>query len=679
MRSLAPLILALAFALGLSAGNPVDAYRHGVAGASRHVEKATLAVGNARLVFTGDYAAIAVEGRPLGLFLHGSGTLEYASSYADEATVFTRNLSEWTPLRTRVSPRGLCADVPFQDARIYWAGLPFPAWEGGPGEALDKAMAGHERDFGVLISPDPWQLVALQQANAPARPCVIMELGNGSSRWVYLLDGFEARTESLCWAEPWDMVHAEGGHNLARIPLSTQPLGWDPRRELAPITHQVRDLDVDLRTGDNHDARLAVKERLATGVAGHRLVRFALTGTYASEKRLHHAKVDRVLDGEGRELAFDHARDSLVVQLASPTQPGRPIDLRFEYGGDFLLRPKGDSYWELAVGAPWYPRLTNPAPENATFHGTVRAAGTWIPFMPGDVVRRGKDGDLNLLETRCSNPISNIPILCGNYYIDEEARDGITVRIASYGSKLGTARKVLMDQAFNIIAYYRPFLGPYPWKTLTIVERNDWGYGQAPAGMMYVTREAFEQNRLLQEAEKVAQQLDGLGTVRVMDVRQVFSHEIAHQWWAHVVKSPDPRDQWIEEAFSQYCAALYARDFKGKSYFKGEVGAFFGNGDLSTREAPVALANSLFFKDDYLRFTHWKNLLYGKGPALLASLHEELGEEVFLTWLKSIQSNFRWNFAPTKRIFDLLAFITKKDYSRFMQMYYWGLEMPPRK
>ena len=679
MRVLRLLLLPLLLASGLRAGNPVEAYRHGATGASMHVEGVTLAVGSARLTFTGDFAPVLVEGRPMGLFLQGRGTLEYTSAYADEAPVFTRNLTEWTRLKTRPVPRGLAADIPFRDARIYWSGLPFPAWAGAAGGDLGKGMAAHDRDFGILDEPDPWQLVALQQGNAPASPCAVMELGDGSSRWVYILDGFDARTESLSWAEPWDLVQAEGGHILNRIPLSTQPIGWDPRRELAPITHQVRDLDVDLRTADNATAELVVKERLATGVAGHRLVRFELAGIYPSDKRLHHARVKRVLDGDGRELAFDHARNSLVVQLANPSQPGRPIDLRFEYGGDFLIRPNSDSYWELPVGTPWYPKLANPAGENATFHGTVRSAGTWIPFMPGDVIRREKDGALNLLETRCASPISHVPILCGSYFIDEETRDGVTLRIASYGARLGVARKVLMDQGFNILSYYKPFLGPYPWKSLTIVQRNDWGYGQAPAGMMYITREAFEQNRHLQEAEKVAQQMEGLGTVKVMDVRQVFAHEIAHQWWGHVVKAPDPRDQWIEEAFAQYCAALYLRDTKGKSHYKGEVGTFFGQAALSAHEAPIALANALYFKDPYLRFIHRQNLLYSKGPALLASLHGELGEEVFLTWLKSIQSNFRWNFAPTKRVFDLLGFITKKDYGRFMQLYYWGLEMPPHK
>lgn len=675
---LLPLFLALA-GLAHAAVNPVEPYRHGVAGASRHVEGAVLTVGHAVLTFTGDFAPILVDGRPLGLFLQGRGNLVYTSAYRDEAPVFTRNLSEWTPARARPVEQGVAADIAFVDARVYWAGLPFPAWAGDAGAALEGGLSAHDKDFGILDEPDPWQLVALQQADNPAAPCVLMELGNGSSRWVYTLDGFEGRTECLAWAEPWERVHEPGGFHLERIPLSTQPVGLDPRRDLPTITHQVRDLDVDLRTEDNVFATLVVKERLATGVAGHRLIRFALLGDYVGRHHVHHARVARILDGAGRELAFDHSRDSLVVQLAAPSQPGTPIDLRFEYGGDFLLRPGDDNYFELAVGLPWYPMLGNPARENATFHGTVRTAGTWIGFMPGEVVRREKDGALNLLETRSAHPISNVPILGGSYFLEEETRDGLTVRVASYGGRLGVARKVIMDQAFTVIGYYKPFLGPFPWKEYTIVERNDWGYGQAPAGMMYITKEAFSQVRHIQDAERLAGTLEAGKTVKVMDVRQIFAHEIAHQYWGTVVKAPWEEDQWLEEAFAQYCAALYDRDYKAKSYYAGAVGAFFAKGADSAREAPIPLANRLFFKDPFLRWNHRRDLLYFKGPALLYALHQELGDEVFLTWLKSIQSNFRWNFAPTRRIFDLLNFITKKDYGPFLNLYYWGLEMPPRK
>ena len=91
--------LVLAF-LPLAAGsldNPVEVFRHPVAGPVLRVEDATLAMGNATLTFTGEYAPLLVEGQPVGLFLSGAGALVYASAFPAEAPVFARNLKECRP------------------------------------------------------------------------------------------------------------------------------------------------------------------------------------------------------------------------------------------------------------------------------------------------------------------------------------------------------------------------------------------------------------------------------------------------------------------------------------------------------------------------------------------------------------------------------------------------------
>ena len=235
-----------------------------------------------------------------------------------------------------------------------------------------------------------------------------------------------------------------------------------------------------------------------------------------------------------------------------------------------------------------------------------------------------------------------------------------------------------MDQSFAVTGYYRPFLGPFPFKDFLIVEKNAWGYGQAPAGMMFITQEAFNQQMYHHQMEERAHALGdrNLGLMKTMDVRHIFAHEVAHQYWGTVVRMPSWEDQWLTESFADYCATLYDRDAKGKSYYSGDVNAYLAAAKWSTELAPIPLANALLFKDPFLRLSHRRNLLYAKGPALLAALHQELGEEVFLTWLKSTQSNFRWSFATTKRVFDLLGFIAKKDYAPYLEKYFWGLELP---
>jgi aminopeptidase N len=186
-------------------------------------------------------------------------------------------------------------------------------------------------------------------------------------------------------------------------------------------------------------------------------------------------------------------------------------------------------------------------------------------------------------------------------------------------------------------------------------------------------------SNMLEEAKRAGYRVFGNLPIHTMDVRHVFAHEIAHQYWGIVVKMPSPQDQWITESFADYCAALFERDFKGKSYYEKHVSTWLDKAERSAGKAPIPLANEVAEMDAVDRFYTRTNLLYAKGPVLLYALHQNLGEQVFLTWLKSIQTNFRWKFATTRQLFDLLGFITKRDFMPFYEDYFWGTPLPPKK
>jgi len=354
------------------------------------------------------------------------------------------------------------------------------------------------------------------------------------------------------------------------------------------------------------------------------------------------------------------------VYLGRSYPHGSVVNLRFEYTGDILVQPGGDSYWELGVRGLWYPSSLSLAGELYTFHGTVRTTGDWISLLPGDTVRRLKDGEWNLAETRTDKPICFVTILGGRYFLEDETRNGLTVRIATYAFKAGVGKKPLLDQAFNVVRYYETFLGPFPFKEFLIVQKNQWGYGQAPPGMMYITKEAFNQH------------MDWAQFFR-LGIRKRYAHEIAHQYWGTVVKMPSGEDQWITEAFADYCAALYERDYKGQGQFDQSIAYWRENSKEASRKAPIPLANDLRLKSDYETIVTRTHLLYDKGPNLLLALHQDLGDGAFLVFLKSLQTNFRWRFLPTSKVEDFLKFMTKRDYSSFFDRYFWGLEIPPTK
>lgn len=672
-----------AWLTGQEASDPFGSGASFKLGPARSVEQqASFTVGSARIQFSGHWAPLLQGDRQAGLFLEGNGSLTYTSSFEPEWPILGRNGKEMggaIPVKegaTRV------IGVPFTRARILMAGAPFPAWGGNTSGDLAAYPAYDER-WQKVDGYFPTHLLTAQAMNAPDRTVAFIEIEGNDRRWIYRHDGVETMEETLEAVRPIKSSIPDLKDWYYPAPVSRQYLRWDPRKDPAPVHFRINALDVDLRTADNRQADVVVQETLMPLEDGLRVFRFDLWSSLVETKATRHLRIKRVTDGAGNAVPFSHSHDKLAVCFPNPAVRGVPLTLRLEYEGDFLIQPGEDNYWQLGVKEGWYPTPESLSSEWYTLHGTVRTRGEWLAFLPGETIRRGRDGEWNLVETRTDKPICFATILGGKYFLDEEARDGLTIRIATYGFKPGAVNKVFKEQTRNVIRFYETFLGPFPFKEFLIIEKNEWGYGQAPPGMMYITRDAFEQAQTIRQMQEFADLVGRYGgrniSIHTMDVRHVLAHEIAHQYWGIVVKMPARQDQWVTESFADYCAALYDRDYKGKDRFKQDVATWAADTERSRSKSPIPLANDIRFEDRMESFLVRRDLLYAKGPMLLYSLHQELGDQVFLTWLKSSQTNFRWKFASTSRLFDLLKFITKKDYTTFLDNYFWGLGLPAQK
>ncbi len=301
-------------------------------------------------------------------------------------------------------------------------------------------------------------------------------------------------------------------------------------------------------------------------------------------------------------------------------------------------------------------------------HADIRVAKPFVPFAPGVTKSRREEGDENVLQTEVDKPIDFPVVLAGKYHTAEETRGGLTIRVSSYALDRPNAFKKLANLAFLIVKYYEPFLGPFPVSEFDVIEINSYGFGQAPPGTLFITSEAF--NPIL-GGQSSAEGLFYGG------VNHRFAHEIAHQYWGTAVKRASWEEQWLEEAFAEYCSALFIRDAKSKADFDGIVARWKTNASRANDVAPIPLANRIDMPNDReTAFEYRTGLLYGKGPLLLKYLHKELGDEMFLTFLKSYQKSFRWKFGTTKNVAGLLGFLTKKDYGPFFEANYWGTGMP---
>jgi hypothetical protein len=488
----------------------------------------------------------------------------------------------------------------------------------------------------------------------------------GADDLVYVRNGMENPSESLTVLRGDRSNEAKLKDALWSVRLSRQPIGWD-RRDPPQPRFVLTDVDVEVWASDGKDVKLSVVETLVPQKDPQSVFRFALDSTvyttFGSHLSTRSEHVRKVTDEAGRSLGFFHDRDELIIQLREPAPPDKAIKVRFELDGDFLVHPEGGSYWELGIWS-WFPQ-PELCEQFYTFHSVVRVKKPFLPFATGRTIRRAIEGDENVLETREDNPIMFAVILAGDYTYKEEVRDGVTIRVATYALKNDRAVKQLTALTSTIIQFYTGFLGPFPFSEFNIIEISDYGFGQAPPGVMFITKEAF--NPL---ADQESQLYSG-------GVNERFAHEIAHQYWGYAVKMPSYEEQWLSESFAEYSAALFLKAGKGESTYKSLLGHWKGAARFAVDAAPIPLANRVvLWNDATTQQAIRTGLLYNKGPLLLASLNRQLGDDAFLTFLKSFQKSFRWKFGSTKKVEGLLQFMTKQDFGPFFEANYWGTAMP---
>ena len=603
----------------------------------------------------------------VGFFFEGNGEMQYLSADPIEAPLVTFNAKKASSLRLEKAEKGVRLRDRF--TRLLWLaqGEPLATLTGAAAPPLTASLAAQRELFGRLRSAPLSFDFATQRLDAPAKPLVRVEMDGGAEKVLYRRSELGDGWETLTVLRPTESSDPEMKKFLFQTGISAQPVRRDRRDPPTPRVI-LTDVDLDLRASAGRDASMTVVETLVPIGRPLAVLRLDLDSTiytsFGQNLSTRRERLRKVTDPAGRSLAFVHAHDEVLIELAEPAPPEKPIPLKFEIDGDFLVSPRGDSYWELGVWN-WFPQPSL-AGQYYTFHATVRVKKPFVPFAPGKTIRRESVGDENIVETRIEKPICFAAVLAGKYTIQEEVQHGVTIRVATYALDNSRAVRQLTNLAGAIIEYYQEFLGPFPLPEFNIIEINDVDYGQAPPGTMFITKEAFNPVMTAERGESGSRGFN-----------EVFAHEIAHQYWGTAVKMPSFEEQWITESFAEYSAALFLKAYKNEAEYKALVKRWRGRAAFAGDEIPIPLANYAFVSSDAAtRYFMRNGLLYNKGPALLYALHKELGDEAFFTFLKSYQKSFAWKFGSTKMMAGLLQHMTRKDYMPFFEKYYWGTEMP---
>jgi hypothetical protein len=644
---------------------------------------ALLAVGRA-VIRPGAGAHVFVmsaSGRPCGVLIDGSATLTYTVDETLSVPLARRNASRAHGLALQESGSQATLSGTLKGTAVWgWdidkgLGAPRPASTKLPEWLATLLEKKTERNPGrdmVLSASSP----------APGYRLAIFHLADDDLR-LNVNPASGVRTESLghYWKLP--AISSRAGW-LVVEPIVSQPIGrrwWD----LASPDIAASDTEIKVVNDDGEHGVITTRTKvqaLADHVDMLQLELLSEWVTARDERRL--LKITKLtIDGTpASSLQLDW---NLLVTLPRPLSKGQSITLEVTTEGRILELPEGDNYWELGTDA-WYPRPAWPGAEWAAFHISVTTPSRFVPFAGGDVIQPPTASNGNTIVTELKGPMQYATAVAGRYKTVTDERDGWRVHVSTYAASREAEAHRLAGVVHAVRACLENALGvPYPFHDLEVVEINDWGWGQAPPGMIFITKEALLSNA---SAAMLDEDVRPMAELTSRGINERIAHEVAHGWFPHVAKIVSREESWLSESFAEYASAVCiqrasADTKRGKFLFDRQVSGWKTRTSALSDPASVYLAEYLGGREADVRDR--QRLLYGKGPLVLHALRQELartagdekeGDRLFFTWLRSYIKNFTYKLGGTRHLVAILTQMTGKDWQPWFERYVYGTETP---
>ena len=292
--------------------------------------------------------------------------------------------------------------------------------------------------------------------------------------------------------------------------------------------------------------------------------------------QLHSAlRVKKVIYDSSQQVAFIQEKNDedagLYVILPEAMSKDTEHSLAVEYAGDKVISNAGNGNFYVGARESWYPNV-GAFSERATFDLRFRYPKRYTLVSIGDLVRETKEKDETIAEWKSDLPVAVAGFNYGDFRrksqkitktdieIEAFANDSMPDALRSIISNLETSGNTwtpsaLMDRAISeagaAVQIYNQFFGPTPFKRLAITQQPAFNFGQSWPALVYLPVIAF-----LDSTQRY-QLLQG-NTFDLNDfIQEVTPHEVAHQWWGHMVGWASYHDQWLSEGFADFSASLF--------------------------------------------------------------------------------------------------------------------------
>jgi len=371
-------------------------------------------------------------------------------------------------------------------------------------------------------------------------------------------------------------------------------LGEEYQKGTATTSHDTRHFDITHHQieGAIKGTKIIASDRATfrTLIPNARVLPFSLFRTL---------RVKTVQDEQGRDLNFiqeDKDEDAaFAVIFPQALEKGKDYKVLIQYEGEGALRDSGGGNFILLPRSSWYPNNGGTQfGDRATFDVTFRYPKGFTFIGTGALAEaESQDGDSKI--AKWTSGQTELAVAGFNYgkfkkkeladkdsgynlefYANEElpaemralqlqieqaeARGAITGTTLGSMSTTGMAGMALNDTQ-NAVRIYNAYFGKLAYSRIAMTQQPAGNFGQAWPTLVYMPYIAY-----LDSTQRT--QLMGVRGGTDTFWRYVGPHEIAHQWWGHMVGWTSYHDQWMSEGFAEFSTSLYVQ------YVRQDIGKF---------------------------------------------------------------------------------------------------------
>lgn len=223
----------------------------------------------------------------------------------------------------------------------------------------------------------------------------------------------------------------------------------------------------------------------------------------------------------------------------------------------------------------------------------------------------------------------------------------------------------------NSLIFYSSLFGPCPFDTVRAVEFFSVGEGQGSPGLIHLSWDTFQQ--------------DDVGGRDEM----FRAHEVAHQWWGHLIDYESYRDTWLTEGLSEYCGFWFYQMSSKKTKVCNDILAKWQKNIISGvgvnskggKAGPVVLGYRLFSSksNDYGVIVYQKGAYIFHMIRYLMHDYDKNSDDAFADLLKDMVTKFRGKVITTEKFRALLEEHMDSDMGWFFDQYVYGTDIPEYK